>query len=984
MDRQEYGGYVRSLLSRSLVFFLAALVSPRAVKAQEPDSVTRLMPGLLTGVVTDSTTGSPLDRAHIIVRDVETGHKLAASTTGHTGFYLLRVRPPGWYRITVWRPGFGETHSPPLRVRAGRVTHFDVELYPVPPPEPITGHPLFERHFATARDSLYGRLEPGEILAIQVDFHRLEAFEDMTEYRHEHGREQWHIQGGRYAEAAWMIDGVEGQDPMYRGAGIEPPAGAIRELVIAQGALPARWGESAGPAVNLITHRGGKHTTGSIRITSSELSGHPRDESRDLTRTEATLGGPLPWLSNLTFFLAGEAGFAREALVHRDGIVFDTDPGAGVSSDRSRFPDPSDPWNQRGSDGRRIHPLDIYSGWLGYGYDTGWSMLAKLSHTSTQGHRQDLQWTGSWREHTPYTFTWRYSMLWGLPADVQRHYTMGTPRPGSDSPGDIIPGTGVVAAENEKNVVTQDADQYSLRCSGPLGRHGRYSLDLAYTGRRRELRVKRWVNDNGYRSDRAYYVTEGDTLWRPGDPMHEITLGPFPYSIDTLEERTFGYSRLTNRTPYRVEGSDLFWTNLADITRAGRFALSCRPAPRFTCQSGVFLRSQTFDQYDVRDLSFSLPYIKQARRTAVSFGGYLQGRYAADEIQIGLGLHYDRLDVKKPPFWIIIYPGPEDAFDERGEIRRAEDLSARLSVVIPASERLAVYVNSDVVYQSIPFHIFGLQAPVWDDYRYPDNLTKERTVTWRAGLVSHLSPVISLRTAYWGRESSGLLGARTYRYTSSYGAFGYELRFVGNYDALSACGVDVDLEYRPSSAFSAALQYRHLHAWTAGESVARDIEAEYRIGEALFWNTASWEIPHAFSATLRFLVPPGAGPAIAGWHPLERITALAVLSARSGLPYTPGGVDPVRERNCRRRPATRRIDLWIGRDIELFDCRADIFARVRNLTNRRNPLVVYAATGRSDDPGATGRSTMDYSDAYDRPHYYGTPRTIDLGLRISF
>ena len=61
--------------------------------------------------------------------------------------------------------------------------------------------------------------------------------------------------------------------------------------------------------------------------------------------------------------------------------------------------------------------------------------------------------------------------------------------------------------------------------------------------------------------------------------------------------------------------------------------------------------------------------------------------------------------------------------------------------------------------------------------------------------------------------------------------------------------------------------------------------------------------------------------------------------------------------------------------------RYSLFADVRNLFDRVNVLQVYSRTGKADDPGPGSTS---YTDNYDTWHYYGTPRTINVGLRIFF
>lgn len=143
-----------------------------------------------------------------------------------------------------------------------------------------------------------------------------------------------------------------------------------------------------------------------------------------------------------------------------------------------------------------------------------------------------------------------------------------------------------------------------------------------------------------------------------------------------------------------------------------------------------------------------------------------------------------------------------------------------------------------------------------------------------------------------------------------------------------------------------------------------------------------WDQPHRFSSSVSIQIPRGVGPQVAGIRPFERMQASIIFRASAGRPYTPTNIDGIDlERNSGRRPWTFQWDLKLYRDFQSFGLRYSIFADVRNVLDRKNITSVFSRTGKADDPGpdATG-----YSDSYDRFHYYGSPRRINLGLRIYF
>jgi len=123
----------------------------------------------------------------------------------------------------------------------------------------------------------------------------------------------------------------------------------------------------------------------------------------------------------------------------------------------------------------------------------------------------------------------------------------------------------------------------------------------------------------------------------------------------------------------------------------------------------------------------------------------------------------------------------------------------------------------------------------------------------------------------------------------------------------------------------------------------------------------------------------------------------------SGYPYTPfirnyemqGEVlSNVLKRNSRRKPTTFRIDLKLHRKINFNKINGRIYLSVYNLTDRRNEIIVYGDSGKSDETIEKRRAeiislfeplrpnTLDQY--FNRPDWYDPPRQIQLGLQFSF
>jgi hypothetical protein len=124
-----------------------------------------------------------------------------------------------------------------------------------------------------------------------------------------------------------------------------------------------------------------------------------------------------------------------------------------------------------------------------------------------------------------------------------------------------------------------------------------------------------------------------------------------------------------------------------------------------------------------------------------------------------------------------------------------------------------------------------------------------------------------------------------------------------------------------------------------------------------------------------------------GIKPLERTTFNFLINAGSGFPYTPWlGVKEEYWRraltiNAGRKPWTIQVDLRFEKGFDLAGVETKFVAKVLNLLDRRNSIVVEPVTGRTWDPGPFYSGS---EDALKNPTHYDTPRRIYLGLSILY
>ncbi len=877
----------------------------------------------------------------------------------------------------------------------------------------LAGLPMSGTVADSSRLAFRSDLTVREILELQTRVAAEQGFQHDIPSYYERGFWQLHPHGGRNGEMAFLIDGLPAWNPTFNVPLAAPNPAGLESITVITGGLPAGAWPSLGGVVNLVTREGRGTWRGSIEARSSEFSGTRRDDARNLSATSLYTGGTLPVGPGLDIFLSGSGQTSRDYLVRKDDIVFDlaADPAHPERFHPDITYDPADVYDQRGPDGRPIHPQDIASGWFGYGLDTSWDGLITLAFPTPSGGRLKLSLLRTGALGVPYSPSWRYSMLWGLPADFQRNAVLGTPRYNAAGPGDVIPGTGLVDYPNEKNVVSAQNGRITLVWTAVPRPDLHLSLRAGYQGIGRTMRVRRWVNAEGYGiTSEHYYVPAGkDTLWRPEDPMTLVTLGPMPYSSLDSNARRYGYVPIGD-AGLGNDGSDRYWWEEADIIRSLRGEALWQPIPGHQVTLGLFYNHLTLREHEIQLLTLDSPYVDDYYRHPDEAALWLQDRIEKGGLVVVAGLRWDRYwtDPWNLNSWYFEnHPGTtcpwdpfgsDDAVEYLGDwydpwtfwdwarVERIESaLTPRFSVSQALSDRSLVHASWGRYVQQPPYRHLYISGSLWNSAPILGNPTLglERTDAFDIGIRHVPTDRIRLDLTFWGRHETNLVGSihipaffrgisNPYRYT-----------ILRNTDWGNSHGLDLSLTRRWSGHWSGRLDY----SWLRSEMNYEDPWAGYRAQAGLEelpgrLTPVGWERRHRLHVSVQVALPAGAGPDFLGTHPLERTTMCWDLNAASGRPYTPTGADgTLLERNSARMPATWRVDLRIDRGLDLFGREASLFAGIRNLLDRRNVEMVYSRTGQPNDPGpgATG-----YSDSYDNSHYYGTPRTIDLGLRISF
>jgi hypothetical protein len=124
----------------------------------------------------------------------------------------------------------------------------------------------------------------------------------------------------------------------------------------------------------------------------------------------------------------------------------------------------------------------------------------------------------------------------------------------------------------------------------------------------------------------------------------------------------------------------------------------------------------------------------------------------------------------------------------------------------------------------------------------------------------------------------------------------------------------------------------------------------------------------------------------------EQWGASLISTVSTGQPYTPsriGGAYTGRNvvtglaNNSRRKPVLARFDLEVKKDFEISPVKLEVYFRVLNLFDARNPITVWSDTGEPDFT-IQKQEVSNYDPGwFDDPTFYSEPRSIVVGTRIS-
>lgn len=959
--------------------------------------------GAISGVVTDTQSGEAVVGVTVMIL----GTNLGASTDDQGRFSIHNV-PVGTFTLKYSSVGFGTIEVSNVMVSADLVTYQSHGMSSEATDIGKTIRVVAETPMVIAdKVASVQIVRSAEIQALPV-----RGFEQVVgiqagvvsaiqsfrggnrSLREATNTSELYIRGGRPIEVAYYVDGFSQQDPLTGISSGAISSNAIQEITILSGGFPVEYGHVQSGIVNVITKSGGDTYSGMVEAVT--------DQVYDQNWYSFDFGGPVPGLAKARFYGSVERRYMGDRAP--SSMTDDVLPGSP-----DRLPGNwQDGWSQNGK----------------LNYDLSPSIQLQLTANRSRDEWSRFQLSRLFQpEHMVYynDYNLGTSFKWTHTLDATTFYNLS----GTYYVTERFRGDGVLRTD-----------------LWAYGRSTNPTVDVASL-------FRRWDNMNiDSLGNTIMTPTEYETIMVDGKPRSFVVDGTDEGQIynDYLKRKSsyFGFKgditkELNNEHTIKVgaefnrhtlryyqhgEPTNVYqgYGNNADQTE--------KPGDGFKDANRYgydYLGNETDD--DGRDW-------RNQTKHPTDFAFYIQDRIEYEGMIITAGVRADIFDYKgyrqrNPDLPLnpdsLGFPGhaADDGNRFSLELSDLEEsevftrLSPRLGMAFPISDRSQLRVSYGQFYQRprlqdlyvgfdyMEYQLLG--SGYYTEWGNP-NLEPPKTTSYEVGITRQFGENTSFDVNLFYRATSGLI--QTVDQPSTPNSFGT----FRNQDYGTIKGMEFTWKMRRTQNIMFDIKYSLTYANGTGSFNTEGRNVAWIKGEPPKQSAAlDYDQRHKINAVVDLRYGPGQGPRMGNTYILENFGINVLVSAGSGLPYTPSTVyneagltalapSPIDTRNSHYRPWTMSLDFKAEKTFKYDRFSISPYLWVKNLLDRDNVTNVWEGTGKAntagflEDPGGqtlirnledpTDNSGLSYEEKYNivqqNPTYYGPPRQIMFGLRLSF
>jgi outer membrane receptor protein involved in Fe transport len=371
-------------------------------------------------------------------------------------------------------------------------------------------------------------------------------------------------------------------------------------------------------------------------------------------------------------------------------------------------------------------------------------------------------------------------------------------------------------------------------------------------------------------------------------------------------------------------------------------------------------------------------------RKPVQYSAYLQDKMEFISMIINAGIRFDYFNAHS-----VYAPDNNAPKDNLTNAGSKIEFSPRIGISFPITDQGIIHFSYGHFYQ-LPPYTYLYTNPEFKSFggipTYSNaNLNPEKTVTYEIGLQQQLSETIAFNVTGFYKDVRDLLALQRIRISTSVTYDKYVNKDYGNIK-----GITFSLTKRKlaDDFFGASIDYTFQVAEgneVGAESFFLDLSSGRQSEKIPV--PLNWDQTHTLNGVITFGSPKD-------WY----ITIVG--SINTGLPYTPQLIESqiLLDPNSGRKPMKSNVDLLIEKSFEIQNTVVTLFAKVFNLFDELNEILVYDNTGRATynleetkgGPQETNRIAETVSGVHSateyfvRPQYYSAPREVRLGVSLEF
>ena len=950
-------------LALSVGFAIALVIASSPLSAQQTT-------GKVEGSVTDQA-GVAIANAQVFVVGTSFG-----AVSNDKGYYFINNVPVGTYTVRAQFIGYAPAEVRGVRVMGGNTITVDVKMQSSA--VVLTGvtvtaaaNPIVPRDEVASKTSVGQQLVDNlpvddirNIVAIQPGVVESGAGAGVS------------IRGGRPGEANVYIDGAPVRATNSGSQRVNLGTNAVEEASVTTGALGVEFADAQSGVISFTTRAGGQNYDGSISTETDSPFGDAI--SVGYNRFEANFGGPVPKITNLTFFLSsimqGKLSDFRGTDQDKNAtyVMGGLDTVVNVTSGGS-------------TQSVSIPQFVQYSGQCDASQNFG---------VECQGRRRPFDWT------TDITFSGKLQYTYGQGSRIALS-GVASGAQGRNTPGTAIGDpASFTGFHNTSRYLTLDASHTFIRSAERA-----LSLNLNFS--RQQDRTIAGPLDAAYEAGSrspALGLEMGSIDFNFGNFPAEITDQLIRNIRTNQGTRTPFLNRtdLSNRQPYRMNpyGMASGGWRTEGVNVAGTLYNETRYSGRANVdfQANRFNRFQVGGDFVKTQLGFwSSGFLTQFGMDAYKVDPLKYGLFAADRLDLGdvvleLGVRYDYYNsnalfantpgrIYTNPAWSAQAATNDDSL--AASIARVftpsvghSSVSPRLRVSFPVTENTGFRLSYSHQVQTPEFTT--LLTGINNDLDFTNtndvfgrDLQFGKSILFEFGVRHAFSQDMVLDISAYNKDKVSDYAARIVPFADPFNVGDtVNLNILTNSDFGNVRGVDMKLDRRVGNYLNASVAY----TFQLSKSTGSDPFAYLRTLSRQISQVTGSRVPppqailptddnrtHNFVGSVALTLPDDWKKGTTLGNALRNVSVFATFRVVSGLPYTRqvnqgsgtlaprqgfgligSQQEPV---NASTMPWLKNIDLRLNKAFKFGGTDWTLYADVRNALNFRNVNALFVETG---------------------------------------